>query len=189
MLIDYAGRHALDIWHLYGKGFRGQLLIGRGDIDVGLRLLGAAIDELRKAKFVQYLTAFLGAFAEALAGAGRIAQGLAAIDEALAQSERNEERWCVPEFLRIKGELILREGSPQAAKVAEQHFRHSIDWARQQGVLLWELRTSTSLARLQQDQHRITEARSLLQSAYDRFIEGFETADLKTANAILNSLQ
>jgi predicted ATPase/DNA-binding winged helix-turn-helix (wHTH) protein len=189
MLIDYAGRHALDIWHLYGKGFRGQLLIGRGDIDVGLRLLGAAIDELRKAKFVQYLTAFLGAFAEALAGAGRIAQGLAAIEEALAQSERNEERWCVPEFLRIKGELILREGSPQAVKEAEQHFRHSIDWARQQGVLLWELRTSTSLARLQQDQHRIAEARSLLQSAYDRFSEGFETADLKTANALLNSLQ
>jgi DNA-binding winged helix-turn-helix (wHTH) protein len=126
---------------------------------------------------------------EALAGAGRIAQGLAAIDEALAQSERNEERWCVPEFLRIKGELILREGSPQAAKGAEQHFRHSIDWARQQGVLLWELRTSTSLARLQQDQHRIAEARSLLQSAYNRFSEGFETADLKTANALLNSLQ
>jgi hypothetical protein len=135
---------------------RDRLLVLDPDLTVrfGLRLLGAAIDELRKAKFVQYLTAFLGAFAEALAGAGRIAQGLAAIDEALAQSERNEERWCVPEFLRIKGELILREGSPQAVKEAEQHFRHSIGWARQQGVLLCELRTSTSLARLQQDQHR-----------------------------------
>jgi len=67
---------------------------------------------------------------------------------------------------------------------------HSLDWARRQGALSWELRTSTSLARLQHDQGgRIAEARSLLQSVYDRFSEGFETADLKTAKALLNFLQ
>jgi predicted ATPase len=66
---------------------------------------------------------------------------------------------------------------------------HSLDWARRQGALSWELRTSTSLARLQHDQGRITEARSLLQSVYDQFSEGFETADLMTAKGYLNSLQ
>ena len=84
---------------------------------------------------------------------------------------------------------MLREGTPQAATAAEAHFAHSLDWARRQGALSWELRTSTSLARLQRDQGRIAEARSLLQSVYDRFREGFETADLKAAKAYLNSWQ
>src|SRR4029077_2768139 len=96
-------------------------------------------------------------------------EGLSIIDEALARSERNEERWCVAELLRIKGELTLREGAPQAATAAEEHFLRSLDWARRQGALSWELRTATSLARLQQDQGRAAEARSLLQSVYDRF--------------------
>jgi hypothetical protein len=63
----------------------------------------------------------------------------------------------------------------------------SLDWARRQGALSWELRTSTSLARLQPDQGRTAEARSLLQRVYDRFSEGFETAE--AAKAHLNSLQ
>jgi predicted ATPase len=63
----------------------------------------------------------------------------------------------------------------------------SVDWARRHRALSWELRTSTSLARLQRDQGRIAEARRLLQSVYDRFSEGFETADLKTAKAHLDS--
>ena len=78
---------------------------------------------------------------------------------------------------------------PQAATAAEEHFLRSRDWARRQGALSWELRTSTSLARLQHGQGRVAEARSLLQSVYDRFSEGFETADLKAAKAYLNSWQ
>jgi predicted ATPase len=73
--------------------------------------------------------------------------------------------------------------------VAEEHFLRSLDWARRQGALSWELRTSTSLARLQHGQGRVAEARSLLQSVYDRFSEGFETADLKTAKTYLDSWQ
>jgi predicted ATPase len=124
-----------------------------------------------------------------LAGLGQLTEGLLTLDEALARSERDEERWCFAELLRIKGELILREGAFQAATAAEEQFLHSLDWARRQGALSWELRTSTSLARLQHDQGRIGEARSLLQPAYDRFSEGFETTDLKTAKAYLNSWQ
>jgi predicted ATPase len=63
----------------------------------------------------------------------------------------------------------------------------SLDWARRQGALSWELRTSTSLARLQHGQGRVAEARSLLQSVYDRFSEGFDTVDLKTAKTYLDS--
>ena len=124
----------------------------------------------------------------ALGRDGKATEGLSVIDEALARSQCDEERWCVAELLRIKGELVLREGAPRAATAAEEHFLHSLDWARRQGALSWELRTSTSLARLQQDQGRTAEARSLLRSVYDRFSEGFETADLREAKAFLEQL-
>ena len=125
--------------------------------------------------------------ADALGCDGKVAEGLSIIDQALTRSESNEERWCVAELLRIKGELILQEAAPAAAMAAEELFLQSLDWARRQGALSWELRTSTSLARLQKDRGRTAEARSLLQSVYHRFSEGFETADLKTAKAYLDS--
>ena len=152
--------------------------------------VGASAQRVRprppKAVYLLY-TPFLAEIADALGRDGKATEGLSIIDEALARSERNEERWCVAELLRIKGELILRESAPQAATAAEEHFLQSLDWARRQGALSWELRTSTSLARLQHDQGRTAEARSLLQSVYDRFSEGFETADLKAAKAYLHS--
>jgi hypothetical protein len=78
-------------------------------------------------------TLFLAEIADALGRDGKSAEGIPIIDEALARSERNEERWCVAELLRIKGELILQEGAPQAATAAEEHFLKSLDWARRQG--------------------------------------------------------
>jgi predicted ATPase len=90
--------------------------------------------------------------------------------------------------LRIKGELALREGAPNAKKVAEKYFLQSLDWTRRQQTLSWELRAVTSLARLRRDQRRIREAHGLLESVYARFTEGFETADLRTARALLGEL-
>jgi predicted ATPase/DNA-binding winged helix-turn-helix (wHTH) protein len=185
-LLELSARHALEL--LVGRSFGSVLLIKRGDIGAGLELMRTAFASVPHNAFSMLFTPFRAEMADALGRDGKAAEGLSIIDEALARSDSNEERWCVAELLRIKGELILREGAPQAATAAEEHFLHSIDWARRQGALSWELRTSTSLARLQQHQGRIAEARSLLQSVYDRFSEGFETADLKTAKAYLNSL-
>jgi predicted ATPase len=179
----------VELWTLGGRCFGGVLLIKRGEVGAGLELLRTAFARVPQNAFTLFYTPILAEIADALGLDGKAAEGLSIIDEALARSESNEERWCVAELLRIKGELILRESAPQAASAAEEHFLRSLDWARRQGALSWELRTSTSLARLQQDQGRIAEARSLLQSVYDRFSEGFETADLKTAKAYPNSLQ
>ena len=126
--------------------------------------------------------------AEALGRAGHIADGLAAIEEATARSERSEERWVIAELLRIKGELFLLQGAPGAAAAAEGHFRQAVDWARRQGALSWELRAATSLARLLSDQGRSADAAALLQPVYERFTEGFDTADLKAAKALLDDL-
>ena len=120
--------------------------------------------------------------------AGQIADGLPAIEEAIVRSEHTEERWLIAELLRIKGELLLLQDAPGAAAAAEDHFRQALDWARRQGALSWELRAATSLARLLRDQGRREEARELLAPVYDRFTEGFATADLKAAKALLDAL-
>jgi predicted ATPase len=189
MLLDHSAKHVLALWHAWARCIEGALSIKRGDVETGLPLLRTALDELRESKFALPYTAFLGALAEGLAGVGQVAQGITAIDEALTRSERDEERWCVPELLRIKGELALQEGEPDAAVIAEDHFRQALDCGRRQGALSWELRAATSLARLWRDQKQTQAAREILAAVYDRFTEGFETADLKTAKSLLDGLR
>ena len=161
------------------------LLIKRDDVVTGLPLLRAALDELRETGYFHNYLGSLGTFAEALGAAGQVEQGLVAIDEALARSERTEARWCMAELLRIKGDLVLQEGRPKSAETAEGHFLKALDWARRQGALSWELRTATSLSRLWHDQGRTQEAHRLLAPIYDRFTEGFATADLRAAEALI----
>jgi predicted ATPase/DNA-binding winged helix-turn-helix (wHTH) protein len=189
MLLDHSAKHVLALWHAWARCLEGALFIRRGDVKPGLSLLRTALDELRESEFALPYTVFLGALAEALAGVGQVTQGIVAIDEALARSERDDERWCVAELLRVKGELVLREGAPGAAAVAEDHFAQALDWARRQGALSWELRAATSLARLWRDQNRTKAAREILAPVYDRFTEGLETTDLKGAKLLLDGLR
>jgi predicted ATPase len=186
MLLDYSARHALTVWHARGRCFNGALLIKRGDAYTGLRLLSTGVDELRETGFASRFTAFLAVLAEGLADAGQLAEGLATIDEALARSEQNEDRWCSAWLLRVKGELVLFDNPPDAVAVAEDYFRQALDWARRQGALSWELRATTSLARLWRDQGRTADARDLLAPVYDRFTEGFGSLDLKIAKSFLD---
>jgi predicted ATPase/DNA-binding winged helix-turn-helix (wHTH) protein len=189
MLLDQSTRHSLALWRAYGRSFQGVLVIQRGDVIAGLRLLRAGLDEFDAARVSAILrvTAFL--MAEALGRAGHNAEGLAAIDEEIARSERTEEHWAMAELMRIRGELLLLQSAPGAAAAAEDHFRHALDWARRQGALSWELRAATSLARLLRKQGRPIDAIACLQPVYDRFTEGFDTADLKTAKAVLDDLR
>ncbi len=186
MLLDHSTSHALDVLHVWARSFHGALLIKRGDVVHGLRILRTALDELSETAFALPYTAFLGELAEGLGRAGRIFEGLAAIDEALARSERTEARWCLAELLRIKAELTLA-GGLTATNAAEDHFHRALDCARRQGALSWELRAATSLARLWQDRGRAKAAHALLAPIYGRFTEGFATADLKAAKALLDS--
>jgi predicted ATPase len=125
---------------------------------------------------------------QALGRAGQIADGLAEIEEAVARAEQAEERWLMAELLRVKGELLLLQGGSSAAATPEDHFRQALDLARRQGALSWELRAAMSLARLLRNQGRSADALALLQSVYDRFTEGFDTADLKSARILLDTL-
>src|SRR5262249_34288973 len=94
----------------------------------------------------------------------------------------------LPNCCASRGELVLLEGTTDAAARAADHFGQAVDWARRQGALSWELRATTSLAKIWHNQGRSKEARELLNAVYDRFTEGLETADLRTGKALLGSL-
>jgi len=189
MLLDDSAKLAMAVWQAEGRCFKGMLLIKSGRDDTGLRLLRTALDELRETGSVLSESAFLCALAEGLASTGQVAEGLAAVEEALERSERSEGRWCIAELLRVKGELILLESAVEAVGEAEDHFRQALDWAGRQGALSWELRAATSLARMWRDQGRGKDARELLTPVFGRFTEGFDTADLNAAKVLLDSLQ
>ena len=165
------------------------MTLKRGNTEAGLALFGPALDDLRGVRFAVYHTSFRAEFAEGLGRAGRVPEGIVAITEALARSEQTGERWCLPELLRIRGELALLEATSRSSEDAEAYFVRALASARQQQVLSWELRAATSLARLWRGQQRVTQARKLLGPVYRRFTEGFETADLIAAKALLDSVR
>jgi hypothetical protein len=109
--------------------------------------------------------------------------------EALARVDSGQKSWCAAEILRVAGEAALRAAAQDAAQVAEALFHRSLDLARRQNALSWELRTATSLARLWRDQHRVGAARELLSAVRDRFSEGFQTRDCLKADTLLQDLQ
>jgi predicted ATPase len=132
--------------------------------------------------FVPYLLALLGT---TCAAAGRAAEGQRLLAEALDAVSATGERWFEAELHRLKGEL-LGLGGDQAT--AEACFIDALGVAREQSAKLWELRAATSLARLWAEQRRRADARELLAPAYDWFIEGLDTPDLREAKALLNAL-
>ena len=187
-LLKHSLEHALDLWHAWGTCFGATLLIARGNTDEGLKALQRILDELPGGAFFAHHAGIQATLAEALGRVGAILRGHATIDQALMRSERDEERWYMAEFLRIKGELLRLEDTPRAMREAQEQFRRSLECARQQNALSWELRTSISLARLYQGQGQFIEARDALAPIYSLFKEGFQTTDLKTAKALIEAL-
>jgi predicted ATPase len=117
--------------------------------------------------------------------AGQIEEALAQLDDALQIVERTGERWFAAELNRHKGQLLLRQGHAEAA---EDLYGKALSIAGDQEAKLWELRAAVSLARLRRDQGRRAEARDLLAAVYGWFTEGFDTPDLKGAQALLGEL-
>jgi len=139
---------------------------------------------------------FLALLAETCGKAGQIEEGLNTLAEALDTVNKNGERWYEAELYRIKGELLLaREGKNQKAKgkkeavsEAETCFSKAIDIACSQSAKSLELRVTISLSRLWRRMGKKKKARLLLADVYGWFTEGFDTADLKEAKALLEEL-
>jgi predicted ATPase/DNA-binding winged helix-turn-helix (wHTH) protein len=189
LLRDYSTRHGLTVWQTFGRAYEGMLFIRRGQLSHGIRLVCAAFDKFERAFSGYRALIFLNELAEAFGRAGLISEGLATISKASARAEQTAERWILPEILRVKAELLILRGGDEAVVRAYDHMRQALDCARQQGALSWELRAATSAARVLRDQDRRGDAVAILEPVYGRFTEGFETVDLKSARALLDSLR
>jgi predicted ATPase/DNA-binding winged helix-turn-helix (wHTH) protein len=189
LAFDLAARHALEVWNAWAQCFEGIVLIKRGDHGAGSQRLQSALERLPEPSLHQHMSLLLAELAAGLGGAGQIAEGLVVVDKALARAERSEAGWYLAELLRTKGELLLLGREPTGAETGEECFHQALDVARRQGALSCELRAATSLARLWRGQQRVTQARRLLGPVYRRFTEGFETADLIAAKALLYSVR
>jgi predicted ATPase len=133
------------------------------------------------------MTWALGLLAEAHGHAGQAEAGLRLVDKALTAVHTTGERVYGAELYRLQGELLLRHTTPRAAE-AEDCFRQALSVAHRQQAKSLELRAAMSLARLWQQQGQHAEARALLAPIYGWFTEGFDTADLQEAQALLHAL-
>jgi len=182
-LLYHSGRHYLPLWNAYGSGFCRIVAIRSSDPETGSPVQHIAVGELAEPNVAfRFLTGLIEV-AGALAHAGRIIEGLAVVEAGIEQSEVG---WLTPELLRLKGELLLLQSTSAGAEPAENLFRQALDGARRQDMLSWELRAATSLARLLRHQGRPVDAIACLRPVYNRFTEGFETADLIAAKRILD---
>jgi predicted ATPase/DNA-binding winged helix-turn-helix (wHTH) protein len=184
-LLDLSERHCFDCWRLTARCFEAVLRMRRVDLVDGLEALRVGLDELNSAAFRQGIFAI--ELARGLGMADRIDQAFQAIDSALDLIEHNDGRWCLPELLRVRGRLLLRDGPSRDVGAAETQLRQSLDVARQQGAVFWEQRTAASLAQLLQQQSRTVEAGALLAAVSDRRDEDpDDDADVQAAGRCLD---
>ncbi len=193
-------------WLAQGTILRGWALAEQGQEEAGIVQIRQGMATWQATGAELGRPYFLALLAEAYEKAGHHKDGLSVLAEALATVDRTGERHYEAELYRLKGELLLiqstgRGGSRTAREVeasfkpartakeeAEACFRQGIDIARSQGAKSLELRSVMSLSRLWQGQGKKEEARQMLAEIYGWFTEGFDTADLKEAKALLEEL-
>ncbi len=149
-------------------------------------MLRAGLSAWRKTGARLWLPAFIALEAEAHATGGRFEAALQAIEQAITISNETGERWAIAEVLRLKAWILSTAGRGTINEI-DILLGESIEIARRQRARVWELRASCDLARLWRRQGREQEALKLLQSIYDQFTEGFGTADLLEAKALIES--
>jgi predicted ATPase len=189
-LIEVTKGSNAHLWEAAARFLKGKLLVERGEFAQGLLVLRDAFETCDRTGWHISYEEYKGALALGLAGTGRLDEALIALDDAMAADRKGADGrgWYAPELLRIKGEVLLQQAAAQLVLPAEDCFTKSAQIAREQGALFWELRVALSVARLRVSQGRQHEARAPLASVYDRFIEGFATADLRAARTLLEGL-
>jgi hypothetical protein len=185
-LSELTAGEGMVIWHTYSLCFEGEVLFRSGQSERGLDLLRTGVGQLRRAGFVQHRTTFLRALAIGLIDSGQYGEAAVVIEEALAEAIASNQGWFRSELLRTKGDVVIGLGSSDADDDAEALYGQALAIAREQGVLSLELRPAISLARLRRLQGRGDEGNALLRGVYDRFAEGFDTADLMTARGMID---
>jgi predicted ATPase len=174
-------------WSTQGTILQGWVLAAQGQGAEGMAQIHKGLVALRATGTEVLRPYYLGLLADANGKMRQVREGLALLDEALALVNKTEERWPEAELHRLKGELLLSLSADNHAE-AEECLRQALDVARHQHTKSSELRAAMRLSRLWQQQGKREEARRLLTDIYGWFTEGFDTADLQEAKALLDKL-
>lgn len=184
-LVTYSRNHALKTYETVGLGLRGEILIQAGGIESGAELLRSVIAALRADRYDLYVAGFGASLSLTLAASGRLAEAHATIEDILAAVLAQGDALEVPDLLRVRGEILALQGDKPGAEAA---FCEAMAAADRQHALAFRLRAAIGLARLYARHGNKNAAREVLAETYARFTEGFETADLRSASALMEQL-
>ncbi|MGY4327938.1 tetratricopeptide (TPR) repeat protein [Bradyrhizobium sp. LB7.2] len=184
--IAHAESRSMGPYLAVGRGVKGELAIRRGDSD-GIVTIRACLRELHDAGYELLTTTFNIALVNGLLALEQVEQGARLLDDTISLVDQSGDHMYMPELLRMKGRVLLARPQPGADQ-AEAHFVQSLELSRRKGAKAWELRAAIDLAGFLAERDRREEAKRLLQSALEGFVEGSETADIRIANALLQTL-
>jgi predicted ATPase len=182
--IELATEHRFALLSGWATSLRGWTLAQQGQVEEGITQIRRGLADYRATGAAMDQTHVLALLAETYGLAGQTGAGREVPAEALAEADSTGERHYLAELHRLKGELLLRHDEADA----ETSFCQAPEVARNQGARSWELRAASSLGRLYHRQGKTEEARPLLAEIVDWFSEGFDTADLEGARALLRAL-
>ena len=185
-LAEFARQKDMPYWHWHCETLLGWTQAKAGSIDAGLDRMRQAARERQNLQATLWVPFYLTREADLLRAYGRYDEALRRLDEVEGVIEELEQRYAEPELHRVRAIVLSAKGA--AARDIEASFDRALNTARRQEAKLWQLRASTSLARLWRDQGKRSEARDLLAPIYGWFTEGFDTPDLKEAKALLDEL-
>ena len=174
-------------WMAYCTILRGWALAQQGQAQESIEQMYQGMQAFRATGAETSGPYLLTLLVEAYGIMGQLDAGLTVLTKALALVDKTGDRFYEPELYRLKGELLLQQSSSNQTE-AESCFHHALAIARNQQAKSLELRAATSLARLWQQQGKHGEAHALLVPVYSWFTEGFDTADLQEAKALLDAL-
>jgi len=186
-MLALATEHGFARYVAIGAFFQGAALAMQGQGMGGIAQMHQGLAAVRATGVVISIPGHLAWLAEAYGQVGQVAEGLHLLAEALAMVDTSGGRRHEAELHRLHGELLLRQAVPDAP-AAEACFQRALDVARCQQAKSWELQAAMSLSRLWQRQGKRAAARDLLAPIYGWFTEGFDTADLQEAKALLAEL-
>ena len=189
-----ATEHGFDAVLKAARFHQGWVLAERGEEQAGLAPMQEWVTACRDIRAAMVIPPYLGWLAEVFGRLGRPAEGLALVRDAFAAETASGYRYWTAELHRLQGTLTLQVGREGVSgtpveESAESCFLEAIEIARRQRAKLLELRAATSLSRLWVRQGKASEARGLLSETYTWFVEGFDTADLTEARALLVELE
>jgi predicted ATPase len=176
--------HGFPQWMANGNICRGWALAATGQVAAGVAQMREGITAMHAFEADLGRSRYLALLGEACGATSQLAEGLSLLAEALAFAEQSGERFFEAEIYRLRGELLLQSEAPQAE--VEECFHQALRIAQRQQAKSLELRAVMSLARLWQRQGKSAEAQQMLAEIYGWFTEGFDTADLQEAKALLD---